>query len=220
MFAIDRRIPLFLALAAALSMIALTGWQGYRFWQSETNQATRVAQPATSQERTGPAVPEVGLANFALFGARSEGDGPAITDTENLPETNLRLSLRGVLAADGDFPGSALVEDDKNNTEAYLVGDELPGNAKLRTVFANRVVSERTGKLENLYFPENEDRSRFEITSTDQPKSSVQPQPVQQTTPRPTATATATASSANDQQRREEIRQRLEQLQQRLQNNN
>lgn len=39
MFALDRRIPLLLALAAALAMVALTGWQGYRFWQSETSQA-------------------------------------------------------------------------------------------------------------------------------------------------------------------------------------
>lgn len=217
MFALDRRIPLLLALAAALAMVALTGWQGYRFWQSETSQAAPVATAANGPESSGPEVPAVDLANLSLFGTRTSGDGPAVTDTENLPETNLRLSLRGVLAADGDFPGSALIEDDKNDTEAYLVGDELPGNARLRTVFADRVVIERAGKLENLYFPENEDRTRFEVASSNQPEPAMETQPVRQAAPRPAAN---NSSSASDQQRREEIRQRLEQLRQRLQNNN
>lgn len=209
---IDRRIPLFLALAATLAMLVLTGWQGYQFWQTETRHTLpQSTSPATGSSTRGATVPKVELASLELFGTTSATGEAQITDTENLPETNLRLLLRGVLASDGDFPGSALIEDDKSKTEAYLVGDELPGNATLRTVFANRVVIDRSGKLENLFFPESDDRSGVSLSSNSQPDPRVQ---------QPTTSPAAADNSASQQQRREEIRQRLEQLRQRLQNNN
>lgn len=214
MLATDRRIPLLLALAAAIAMVALTLWQGYRFWDREfTGSGTAMQQAATMAPATGAAsVPRVDFDSVALFGTATASGEAADISTENLPETNLRLTLRGVLAADGEFPGSALVEDESRNTEAYLVGDTLPGNARLRTVLANRVIIERAGKLENLYFPENEDRTGFDVGLAQEPEPSSDPIVDSQTQPAANATA--------DQQRREEIRERLEQLRQRLQNGN
>lgn len=218
MLAIDQRTPLFLAVAAAIAMLGLTGWQGYQFWQNESHpplpQLTPSDTTAASQERQ---VPEVRLSDLEVFGAPGALDQAADANTENLPETNLRLSLRGVLAADGDFPGSALIEDEKGKTEAFLVGNELPGNARLRTVFANRVIIERAGKLENLYFPETDDRSGVDFASNSDPSReppATEPPGAQQ------SRAQTSASPADQQQRREEIRKRLEQLRQRLQNNN
>src|SRR5690606_29374146 len=94
---------------------------------------------------------------------------------------------------------------------------QLPtGNAKLRTVFPNRVIIERTGKLENLYFPEADEYAGVLMADTNEPD----PEPVSASEPQPEAAPTTTRSpSAGEQQRREEIRQRLEQLRQRLQNN-
>lgn len=208
---LDHRIPLLLALAVVAAMLGLTGWQGYQFWHTETQRTLpRVQVAGADADSSRQNVPEVQLARLTLFGNASESAGSPELDTENLPETNLRLSLRGVLAADGDFPGSALIEDDKGKTEAYLVGNELPGNAKLRTVFPDRVIIERAGKLENLYFPELNDRSGVSLMSGNEPTE----QPIQR------ASTGAAPSSTGDQQRREEIRQRLEQLRQRLQNSN
>ncbi|AHI29960.1 type II secretion system protein N [Marinobacter similis] len=51
--------------------------------------------------------PEVDLTTLALFGTASPEGSAGPVETENLPETNLRLFLRGVMAADGEFPGSA-----------------------------------------------------------------------------------------------------------------
>lgn len=214
----NTRLPLLLAVVAAAAMIALTSWQAYSFWQSENQRerqqlAEAASGTAVADEDT---TPEVELASLDLFGVAGESATPAELDTENLPETNLRLFLRGVLAAEGEFPGSALIEDDKSTTEAYLVGDELPGSAKLRSVHANRVIIERGGKLENLYFPEGDDRSGLNVAanndmeSTDDGSSST-----------PSATPSSdSASPASDDQRREEIRRRLEQLRERLRNNN
>ncbi|WP_417531391.1 type II secretion system protein N [Marinobacter lipolyticus] len=212
----NTRLPILLAVAAIAVMIALTSWQAYRFWQQESQRGSQQLQAAaelksvTEEQK----VPEVTLASLDLFGKAGESATDQKIDTENLPETNLRLFLRGVLAADGDFPGSALIEDDKSQTEAYLVGDELPGNAKLRSVHANRVIIQRGGKLENLYFPESEDRTGLELTA----ESSATPE-AQRAEP-DNSSNSASPSPAADDQRREEIRRRLEQLRERLRNNN
>jgi general secretion pathway protein C len=218
MFLTSSRLPLLLATVAGITMVTVTTWQGYRFWQNETNPTT-VATPAmgTQTATNAPQEPNVNLASLDLFGKPGEVATQAEASTENLPETNLRLFLRGVLAASGDFPGSALIEDDKSTTEAYLVGDELPGNATLRSVRADRVIIERGGKLENLYFPENEDRSGVSMASTrtSGDQQATQPQA------RPSDTGQSSSSSGdNSEQRREEIRRRLEQLRERLRSNN
>lgn len=209
------RLPLLLSVMAAAAMVGLTTWQIYGLWTYEQNADSRPAEQAgtdTVQQSLQP--PQVNLASVDLFGQAGQEAGADQTDTENLPETNLRLHLRGVLAASGDFPGSALIEDADNNTEVYLVGDELPGNATLRVVRANRVIIERGGKLENLYFPDDDDRSGLTMTADQQQEASPVPQPAtQQPQPR------TTAGPSNEQQRREEIRQRLEQLRERLRSN-
>lgn len=212
----NERLPLILAFVAGSAMVALTAWQGYRFWQMESQKGNYdTVQPLVSDASAGREPPSVNLSSLDLFGAASGESAPAELDTENLPETNLRLFLRGVLAADGEFPGSALIEDDESKTEAYLVGDELPGNAILRSVHPNRVIIERSGKLENLYFPESEDRSGMSLTADQQEESAAEAQQAVSSSP-----STAPASATSDEQRREEIRRRLEQLRERLRNNN
>ena len=214
------RLPLILTIVAGIAMITVTAWQGVRFWQNETSAGDTVpSADMTMAETDTRKVPEVNLASFALFGEPGKEAPQTEPDTENLPETNLRLFLRGVLAASGDFPGSALIEDDKRNTEAYLVGDELPGNATLRSVRPNRIIIERGGKLENLYFPEDEDRTGLSMASTQDSSEQEEPSGTQI---RPTGVdrrSTSTNTDTSDQ-RREEIRQRLEQLRERLRTNN
>ncbi len=211
----NTRLPMLLALATVVAMIALTSWQAYRFWQQESQRGNQQLRAAADMQSVSDEqkVPEVTLASLDLFGKAGESTADQQIDTENLPETNLRLFLRGVLAASGDFPGSALIEDDKSQTEAYLVGDELPGNAKLRSVHANRVIIQRSGKLENLYFPDSEDRTGLEFAADD----SGTPQTLEA---EPDTSPARTTSPAADDERREEIRRRLEQLRERLRNNN
>lgn len=210
----NQRLPLLLTVIAGTAMVGVTAWQVYSFSQAQGHGSSSInAQQLVREGRDLSQAPEVDLTTLALFGtARQEGSAGPV-ETENLPETNLRLFLRGVLAADGEFPGSALIEDQKGNTEAYPVGEELPGNAKLRSVHANRVVIERGGKLENLFFPEEKNRSGMTVASGNQDEP-------EQSAPETQIPASNQASSpAADEQRREEIRRRLEQLRERLRNN-
>lgn len=214
----NQRVPLILALAAGLAMVVVTAWQTYSFWQDESRQAAQSNQPAAQTLTEKPSAPALPLASLDFFGTAQTGGADAPENTEDLPETNLRLFLRGILASDGDFPGSALIEDDKSKTEVYLVGDELPGNAKLRSVYPNRVILDRAGKLENLFFPESDSSSGMTFSSD---ADNIQQEPDQQVqvpdiTNRP---GRSTPPPANEQERREEIRKRLEQLRERLRTN-
>ncbi|WP_323751064.1 type II secretion system protein N [Marinobacter sp.] len=216
MLATPKQISLILTFVVALAMVGITAWQGYQFWQSE--QWASLPEPNVTIDSTANItdnVPQVELATLPVFGNSSAPAQSPSANTENLPETNLRLALRGVLAADGEFPGSALIEDDKGNTEAYLVGKALPGNATLRTVFPNRVIIDRQGKLENLYFPETEKSTGVFMAEATDNQQTATGTPRAQTQP-----GTPDPQSSGQQQRREDIRKRLEQLRQRLRNNN
>lgn len=210
----NQRLPLLLTVIAGAAMVGVTAWQVYSLSQAQGQSASSSdARQLVREGQDLSQAPEVDLTTLALFGTASPEGNAGPVETENLPETNLRLFLRGVMAADGEFPGSALIEDQKGNTEAYPVGDELPGNAKLRSVHANRVVIERGGKLENLFFPEEKNRSGMTVASGNQDEP-------QQSAPEPQIpTSTQAPSPAADEQRREEIRRRLEQLRERLRNN-
>lgn len=210
------RLPVLLALLLAIAMVGVTSWQGYGIYQTETglslDAASSTATPAIPERRQPP---KVELASLELFGTAAEEGVETPADTENLPETNLRLQLRGVLAAEGEFPGSALIEDDKSDTEVFLVGDELPGNATLRSVHSNRVIIERNGALENLYFPELKSDSEMAVAS-----SSPQPTPQPVSSPQEKPRSRSGAASMSQDERREEVRRRLEELRNRLRNNN
>jgi general secretion pathway protein C len=212
---ISPRLPVLLALAAALAMVSITAWQGYAFWQSEINASIAAGRSGVEQRQpTEVKVPDIDLASVSLFGNEDQTVARPEQNIEDLPETNLRLVLRGVMAASGDFPGSALVEDSKSQTDAYMVGDELPGNATLRAVRPDRIIIERAGALESLFFPESEDRSGMELATSERQD---EPEYVEQQA-RPASFPGPSSAPASDA-RREEIRQRLEQLRNRLRNN-
>lgn len=192
-------------------MVGAVTWQGYSFWQNENRQTVRAGHETARTLTEKPGVPAVPLASLDFFGAAEANATETEETTENLPETNLKLVLRGVLAADGDFPGSALVEDSKNNTDVFLVGDELPGNATLHSVQPNRIILDRSGKLENLFFPESDGSA----TTASSGRASRAPQPERDAR----SAGSIQPDNASQQQRREEIRKRLEQLRNRLRTN-
>jgi general secretion pathway protein C len=217
MSALSARLPLITASLLTVAMVGTLAWQGYRFWEQEQTQQNRpTAQPAADSARPARQQPQVSLANVEMFGRAAPEAMTADQDTENLPETNLRLFLRGVLAGTEDQPGSALIEDDRNRTEVYIIGEELPGNAKLRAVHANRIIIERGGKLENLYFPETDDSRGVELAAID---NDTQPDPIQARQERSspaTGQSRAPSTPQATDERREQIRQRLEELRERL----
>lgn len=164
-----------------LILVALTiiSWRALAFWQQYNNLHKSLtvdsAEPSAIKTSKTP-----DIAQWNLFGQPNKTQIPVKKVIEDLPETRLQLRLLGVssTATDGnDWAGThvgvntgandittqqqtnwALVEDQSKKADFFYIGDKLPGNARLHSVFANRIVIDRNGKLEELFFPDDWDK--------------------------------------------------------------
>ena len=73
----------------------------------------------------------------------------------DLPETNLKLTLRGLIASPNQAEARAIVADPSGKENFYKVGDKLPGNAELKEIHADRIVIQRGGRYETLKLPKD-----------------------------------------------------------------
>ena len=92
------------------------------------------------------------LAAQHLFGQPAPDQPPSRAATEALRETRLSLELVGVFVADDDDASTALIARKGKPAEIFRVGDRLPGNAKLTTVYRDRVVITRGESRELIVF--------------------------------------------------------------------
>lgn len=222
MQAIQKRLPMLIAALLILAMLGSLGWQGYRFIQERQHQG-EPRRVATTQHRQTAAQPRVDLTTLTLFGTTNATTQQTL-ETAQLPKTNLRLVLRGVMASTDKGPASALVEGPDQKTQTYNLGDTLPGNAKLHAVYAHRVVIEREGRLENLYFPKTDETGAgIQMASGDSENDNtaqdgVYTPPSEQSSPQ----AGGDIPEPNyglSEQRKNEIQKRLQQLRARLRAN-
>ncbi len=144
-----KRAPLLTAICLACLVAASFYWQSLELWSTPEAMPT-VAVPAKVEQVNKPAR---NIAQFKLFGDANKQAAPVAAPQKELPKTTLRLTLTGVSAGAGDKTASALIEGPDRSTLLYKVGDSVPGNATLNNVYDDRVVLNRSGRLENLYFP-------------------------------------------------------------------
>lgn len=104
------------------------------------------------------------LARLHLFGEApppDEDEDEAAADLAGMPadapETQLDLDLRGLYAV-GDGQGFAIIVAGRDGEQVFGVGDELPGNAEVAGVYADRVLLRRDGNLEALWLDDAEAR--------------------------------------------------------------
>jgi len=143
---------------ATLALVMLLGWQLAGItWamlppisdgQAQPEPATRRAEtPAPGQQRDAAAVR---LARLHLFGEQaSETSEQPVRAQKDAPETQLDLTLKG-LYAPGDGNGFAIISAGGGAEQVYAVDDTLAGGARIRGIYANRVVLRRNGRDEIL----------------------------------------------------------------------
>jgi general secretion pathway protein C len=89
------------------------------------------------------------VTNAHLFGA-----APAPKqDGANAPQTTIPLVLTGTIAGNDPQNGLAILGQTAQTAKVYAVGDNVPGGAKLHSVYSDRVVIDRDGQLESLALP-------------------------------------------------------------------
>jgi general secretion pathway protein C len=99
-----------------------------------------------------PALDVAQIVNAHLFG--SAATPAASGDAANAPSTTLALVLAGLLAADDPKEGYAIIGENAASAKVVSVGEEVPGGAKLHSVYRDRAVIERAGTLESVYLPQ------------------------------------------------------------------
>ena len=67
--------------------------------------------------------------------------------------SNIPLVLTGIIAGNDPQNGLAILGQTPQTAKVYAVGDNVPGGAKLHSVYSDRVVIDRNGQLESLALP-------------------------------------------------------------------
>lgn len=170
-----QRLP---ALLSGLLLLALAGaiyTQVAPVLMAEIDQ-TIPAPDADQQIDTSLVAPtrQYDIAGFDLFGsAQPITQEVAEEIPEELPATTLQLKLTGILATEENLLTGALIEGPNRDTDYYKPGDSLPGDAVLKQVHPDRVVLDRNGRLENLYFSEEYAAVSFDSATYPEPQEDV-----------------------------------------------
>ncbi len=140
-------LNLSLALVIAWSLARLT----WSLWPMppQAEVPPSVSAMATQKPITGSAAH---LADLHLFGEAKEQE-VAPDSAQSAPETQLKLTLSGVLAADDKDSARAIIAGPDGEEKPYAVGDTLPGNAKLKQILVDRVILQSGGRYETLRLP-------------------------------------------------------------------
>jgi general secretion pathway protein C len=139
---------LLLALGVGHSLAQLTWalWSGPRYaYQVPATPLSGPGQAAT----TAQALPEISALH--LFGKFELPTTPA-APTE-IPVTPLNLLLRGVIAADNPASARAIIADQSGKEDYYAINAELPGGAKLKEIYTDRIILVRNNQDEVLRLP-------------------------------------------------------------------
>jgi len=151
------RLPLLVSILLCLALAGAMYWQLMPFYQQVMLETKAVSANKYTQITAAPKAQNKktqNIAAFQLFGNTNSKPKKAAPVAKNLPKTTLKLTLTGVLASTNKKQASALIQGPNKETINYKINDELPGGATLKDVFSDRVVIERSGRLENLVFIE------------------------------------------------------------------
>jgi general secretion pathway protein C len=212
------RLPLITALCLCVLICGAIYWQLAPYINNYlNNQVSNTSNHLNNQnpllnnkQNSGTKESYYNISSFKLFGDALAPKKVAAVETEKLPETTLKLRLTGVLAGKNNIQAGALIEGPDSQTRSYRIDEEVPGGAILKQVYPDRVVLERTGRLENLIF---EDTRPIGIETQTQ----TQEEPIVYT-PQPSHTVQSNIQDFNQQQT-QQIKDRLSKLRSRLQNN-
>jgi general secretion pathway protein C len=126
-------------------------WNLYSRWQVVA-QPPLIEAPTTTARASPPVAGQI--VSGHLFGT-ADAQQPA--QKIEAPVTQLSLTLRGIVAAQGEHPSFALIANGPAEEEVFLRGDEVFSMATISEIHADRVILLRNGQPETLRMPEEPD---------------------------------------------------------------
>jgi general secretion pathway protein C len=146
----QQRLPL----AVSALLVLLLAWQLVQLAWTLLGADSSLPAPATAPA-AGPVaqVVDVGsIVNAHLFG---EASAPAAgsTDPNSVAATQMPLVLVGTIANTDPTLGYAIIGESSATAKVYSVGKTITGGTKLHSVYPDRAILDRGGKLEALLLP-------------------------------------------------------------------
>jgi general secretion pathway protein C len=147
-------INLVVVLFIAWSLARLT----WSLWPMPQNETLSVAPSLNISAANTPTGTATRLADLHLFGEAKEQE-PEPETALAAPETQLKLTLSGVLSTADKLTARAIIAGPDGQDKPYAVGDTLPGNATLHQILVDRVILKSGGRFETLRLPEDSNGS-------------------------------------------------------------
>lgn len=132
-------------------LMLIIAWESARLaWALLPRRASSMPPPVPTSIDPPPAIDTQRLANTHLFGVPHAQDAPDITDA---PQTQIPLVLAGTIPTSDPTVGYAFIGESAPAAKFLKVGDSVAGQAKLHSVYPDRVMLDRGGRLEALLLP-------------------------------------------------------------------
>jgi general secretion pathway protein C len=145
-----------LPLLASAGLVLLLAWQLVQLGWTALG-ARPALPPATgpvvaAAPAAGPAVDLAAIVGAHLFGVAGSSESGA-TDPNSVAATQMNLVLVGTIAQTDPERGYAIIGDSAATAKVYAVGKTITGGTKLHSVYPDRVILDRGGRLEALLLP-------------------------------------------------------------------
>lgn len=136
----NRRIPWLVTAFFLLLIIGL-------IWQFGQTIRTNLVEPNKQITQPTPIKRLPNIADFHLFGIFD-------ASLQNLPETQLQLTLQGTVVSPKTKNKSyAIIATPNQPTKIYKISQEVPGGAAIRLILKDRIILDNHGSLAVLRLP-------------------------------------------------------------------
>jgi len=138
------------------ALVILLAWQlvqlAWTLLGARRGQAAPTGPVATVPAPATHAVDVQAIVNAHLFGAAA-APGAGETDPNSVAATQMSLVLVGTIAQADPTQGYAIIGENAASAKVYAVGKTITGGTKLHSVYPDRAILDRGGKLEALLLP-------------------------------------------------------------------
>ena len=143
-----------LPLLVSVVLVVLLAWQLIQLvWTLLGAGRAPASEPAAAtQTPAGSTIDVDAIVNAHLFGIAGAPDAGS-ADPGAVAATQMNLVLAGTIAHTDPLLGYAIVGDSAATARVYAVGKTITGGTKLHSVYPDRVILDRGGKLEALLLP-------------------------------------------------------------------
>lgn len=148
-----RRLPELASLVLVVVIAKLAAELVWALVPTPAGAAWQPPPPVQPQVATRSGVDLSVVSNAHLFGQFTAPAEPVLADLSAAPDTQLNLTLLGILSNgrdDKDSRSRALISAQGGEEQPYSVGDDVARGVQLTAIFPDRVILNRNGKLETL----------------------------------------------------------------------